>query len=166
MPTHFDVVVIGAGPAGEGAAMRASKGGMRTAVVDDKSQVGGNCAHLGTIPSKALRHAVKQIIRFNIDPMFRHIGEPKWFPFPIVLKRAEGIIAKQVRLRTGFYSRNRIKWYYGSARFSDSNTIQVTHPDGHIETLTADKIVIATKITGSGKSIGSRRTGFFSSHKV
>ena len=93
---RYDVVVIGSGPAGEGAAMNASKHGKRVAVVEEKDVVGGNCTHLGTIPSKALRHAVKQIITFNTNTMFRDIGEPRWFSFPRVLKSAEKVISKQV----------------------------------------------------------------------
>ncbi len=144
MPTQYDLVVIGAGPAGEGAAMRASKNGLNVAVVDEKNSVGGNCAHLGTIPSKALRHAVKQIITFNTDPMFRDIGEPRWFSFPKVLKRTERIIAKQAHLRTSFYARNRVKLYFGRARFRDDHSIEVVKKDGSIETLIAKNFVIAT----------------------
>ncbi|MBA56171.1 MAG: Si-specific NAD(P)(+) transhydrogenase [Pseudomonadales bacterium] len=144
MPTHYEVVVIGAGPAGEGAAMRASKTGLNVAMVDEKPMVGGNCAHLGTIPSKALRHAVKQIITFNTDALFRDIGEPRTFSFPKVLKRAESVIAKQVKLRTTFYSRNQVRVYSGQARFTDDHTLEVVKSDGSIETLIADKFVIAT----------------------
>src|SRR5476649_2698186 len=78
---NYDVVVLGSGPAGEGAAMNASKAGRKVAMVDSRRLVGGNCTHLGTIPSKALRHSVKQIIQFNTNPMFRAIGEPRWFSF-------------------------------------------------------------------------------------
>lgn len=144
MPTHYDLVVIGAGPAGEGAAMRASKTGMSVAMVDEKTMVGGNCAHLGTIPSKALRHAVQQIIHFNTDALFRDIGEPRSFSFPKVLKRAESVIAKQVKLRTTFYARNRVKLYHGQGRFTDDHTLEVVKADGSIETLIGDKFVIAT----------------------
>ena len=59
----YDLVVIGSGPAGEGAAINAVKQGLRVAVVDDKLLPGGNCTHLGTIPSKALRHSVRRITR-------------------------------------------------------------------------------------------------------
>ena len=51
---HYDVVVIGAGPSGEGAAMNAAKHNRRVAIIEDKPTVGGNCTHWGTIPSKAL----------------------------------------------------------------------------------------------------------------
>lgn len=141
---HYDVVVIGAGPSGEGAAMNAAKKGLKVAVIEDKSMVGGNCTHLGTIPSKALRHAVKQIIQFNTNPMFREIGEPRWFSFPRVLKSAEKVIEKQVKLRTEFYGRNRISVYTGTARFADQNTIDVFHGTQTNTRLHAKEIVIAT----------------------
>ena len=144
MPTQYNVVVIGAGPAGEGAAMRTSKSGLQVAMVDDKPVVGGNCAHLGTIPSKALRHAVKQIITFNTDSLFRDIGEPRTFSFAKVVSRAETVIAKQVKLRTTFYARNNVRGYSCRARFSDAHTLEVVKADGSIETLIADKFVVAT----------------------
>ena len=56
---QFDVLVIGTGPGGEGAAMKCSKEGLNVAVIDDDAEPGGNCTHRGTIPSKALRHAIQ-----------------------------------------------------------------------------------------------------------
>ncbi|RMF20079.1 MAG: Si-specific NAD(P)(+) transhydrogenase [Gammaproteobacteria bacterium] len=141
---HYDVVVIGAGPAGEGAAMQATKAGKRVAVIEEKPQVGGNCAHLGTIPSKALRHAVKQVIDFNTNTMFRDIGEPKWFSFPRVLRTAEKVIAKQVKLRTRFYARNRVDLFRGRAHFLDSHRVEVLSGTAAKDVLHAQKFVIAT----------------------
>ncbi|WP_419810841.1 Si-specific NAD(P)(+) transhydrogenase [Bacterioplanoides sp.] len=141
---HYDVVIIGAGPAGEGAAMNAAKNGKKVAVVEDKNMVGGNCTHWGTIPSKALRHAVKQIISFNTNPMFRDIGEPRWFSFPRVLKSAERVIAKQVKLRTQFYGRNRISVYTGKAHFVDANTVDVFNGTVSNTRLHTKEVVIAT----------------------
>lgn len=122
---HYDVVVIGAGPAGEGAAMNATKHGKRVAIIEDKPTVGGNCTHWGTIPSKALRHSVKQIITFNTNQMFRDIGEPRWFSFPRVLQSANKVIDKQVKLRTQFYSRNRVDLINGRAHFLDKNRLEI-----------------------------------------
>lgn len=141
---QYDVVIIGAGPSGEAAAMNAAKKGKKVAVIEDKQLVGGNCTHWGTIPSKALRHAVKQIIQFNTNSMFREIGEPRWFSFDGVLKNAERVIAKQVKLRTEFYGRNRVTVYTGQARFADTNTVDVYHGDQPNTRLRANEIVIAT----------------------
>ncbi|WP_432473286.1 Si-specific NAD(P)(+) transhydrogenase [Amphritea sp. HPY] len=140
----YDVIVIGSGPAGEGAAMNAAKKGRRVAVIESQDSVGGNCTHKGTIPSKALRHSVKQIIEFNTNPMFRDIGEPRWFSFPKVLKRAEKVISNQVMMRTNFYSRNRIDLFFGQAEFQDKNTILVKGTVKGDEMLRAKNVVIAT----------------------
>lgn len=141
---HYDVVVIGAGPAGEGAAMNATKHGQRVAMVEDKQTVGGNCTHWGTIPSKALRHSVKQIITFNTNSMFRDIGEPRWFSFPRVLQHAEKVMAKQVKLRTQFYARNRVDLFNGEAHFVDKNRVELRGGTRANEVLHAKTFVIAT----------------------
>ena len=73
---HFDVIVIGSGPGGEGAAMGLTKAGLNVAIIEKESSVGGGCTHWGTIPSKALRHAVSRIIEFNNNPLLlrRRVG--------------------------------------------------------------------------------------------
>jgi len=140
---HYDVVVIGAGPGGEGAAMNATKHGKRVAIIEDKPTVGGNCTHWGTIPSKALRHSVKQIITFNTNQMFRDIGEPRWFSFPRVLQNAQKVIGKQVKLRTQFYSRNRVDLINGRAAFLDRNRVEV-RGNKSVEILHFKQAIIAT----------------------
>ena len=66
----YDAIVIGSGPGGEGAAMGLVKQGARVAVIERYHNVGGGCTHWGTIPSKALRHAVSRIIEFNQNPLY------------------------------------------------------------------------------------------------
>lgn len=140
---HYDVVVIGAGPSGEGAAMNATKSGKRVAIIEDKQTVGGNCTHWGTIPSKALRHSVKQIITFNTNQMFRDIGEPRWFSFPRVMQNAHKVIGKQVKLRTQFYARNRVDLINGCASFLDANRLEIRGNKSH-EIVHFKQAVIAT----------------------
>ena len=141
---NYDVVVLGAGPAGEGAAVNAAKLGRRVAVVEERNMVGGNCVHLGTIPSKALRYSVKQIIQFNTNPMFRVIAEPRDFSFPDVLKSAEAVINLQVRSRHSYYARNRIDLFYGKGSFADANTIELVNADGAVDRLVTREVIIAT----------------------
>lgn len=139
----YDVLVIGTGPAGEGAAMMATKHGKRVAIIDERPVVGGNCTHMGTIPSKTLRHAVKQIMDYNNNPMFREVSEPKYFKYPNVLDAARRVIDKQVALRAKFYARNRVNVIHGRAEFAGPNSLQI-HDENGIETVTAAEIVIAT----------------------
>jgi NAD(P) transhydrogenase len=139
----YDVLVIGTGPAGEGAAMMATKHGKRVAIIDERPVVGGNCTHMGTIPSKTLRHAVKQIMDYNNNPMFREVSEPKYFKYPNVLDAARRVIDKQVALRAKFYARNRVNVIHGRAEFAGPNSLQI-HDENGVETVTAAEIVIAT----------------------
>ncbi|MEA3250056.1 MAG: Si-specific NAD(P)(+) transhydrogenase [Pseudomonadota bacterium] len=141
---NYDVVVIGTGPAGESSAINAAKHGKRVAVIEKQPAVGGNCTHWGTIPSKALRHQVKQIMQFNTNRMFRDIGEPRWFSFPRVLERSRATIEQQVEMRTTFYARNRIDVFFGVARFKDEHTLVVRDNHEGAEELVAQRIVVAT----------------------
>lgn len=141
---QFDVVIIGTGPAGESAAMNAHKNGLAVALVDGRKLVGGNCTHQGTIPSKALRHSVHSIMKFNRNPLFRAISEPKLLTFSQVLQSAEEVIAKQVSMRARFYSRNHVQLFHGVASFQDANTISVRNEEEESITLTAEHFIIAT----------------------
>ena len=139
--THYDIIVIGAGPAGEAAAMNAHKNGRKVAVICDLEDVGGSCTHYGTIPSKALRHSVKQIMQFNSNPMFRDFGDVRNLSFVQIIKHAQRVIDQQVRMRADFYERNRIKIFRGVASFVDANTLKIK---GLSTPLTADYFIIAT----------------------
>ena len=141
---NYEVLVIGSGPAGEGAAMAAVKNGKRVGMVEYRAMMGGNCVHKGTIPSKSLRHAVKQVIRFNNNTLFREIGDPRSLSFPRVLTSARKVIPKQVELHSEIFARNRVKVHIGQARFDGPNTIIVRAPDGAQDTITASNIVLAT----------------------
>ena len=135
MADRYDVIVIGSGPGGEGAAMKATKEGKIVAVVDDLPQVGGNCTHKGTIPSKALRQAIQQLV---------DTGKFREAKFQDLLASAESVIAEQVDLRQGFYERNLVEVIYGRGAFEDSNTLTVTREGGVMERIQADGFVIAT----------------------
>ncbi|EDP57641.1 soluble pyridine nucleotide transhydrogenase [Vibrio sp. AND4] len=141
---HYDVIVIGSGPGGEGAAMGLAKAGFNVAIVEKESSVGGGCTHWGTIPSKALRHAVSRIIEFNSNPLFCGNNTSLHATFSDILGHATSVIDKQTRLRQGFYDRNACTLLFGTARFLDKYSIAVMQSDGTEEVYTADKFVIAT----------------------
>ncbi|KRI90022.1 pyridine nucleotide-disulfide oxidoreductase, partial [Acinetobacter baumannii] len=140
----YDAVVLGSGPAGEGAAMKLAKAGKRVAIVDVRDQLGGNCAHVGTIPSKALRQTVSSIIRYQRDPMFQKVGEWKQFTMKQVLRNAHKVIQQQVDTHTRFYDRNKIGVFHGRAYIQDKNTVLVFSHEGIKETIICKQIVIAT----------------------
>lgn len=139
----FDAIVIGSGPGGEGAAMGLVKQGARVAVIERHFSVGGGCTHWGTIPSKALRHAVSRIIEFNQNPLYSDNSRILKSTFPDILRHADNVINQQTRMRQGFYERNHCQLFSGDAEFIDANTLSVSYPDGTRDTLTADNIIIA-----------------------
>ncbi|HHX8500062.1 Si-specific NAD(P)(+) transhydrogenase [Vibrio diabolicus] len=141
---HYHVIVIGSGPGGEGAAMGLTKAGLNVAIVEKESSVGGGCTHWGTIPSKALRHAVSRIIEFNSNPLFCRNNTSVHATFSDILGHAKSVIDKQTRLRQGFYDRNSCTLLFGTARFIDNYSIAVMQSDGTEEIYSADKFVIAT----------------------
>ncbi|MGD8275615.1 MAG: Si-specific NAD(P)(+) transhydrogenase [Thiohalocapsa sp.] len=140
----FDSIIIGAGPAGEGAAMKLAKAGQRVAVVEAHTQVGGGCTHWGTIPSKALRHSIQMLADYRRNPLFHHTVDQAEVEFPDLLRAADSVIDHQVRTRYRYYQRNRVEVVFGRARFVDAHRIDVVRPDGASESLRAEHFVIAT----------------------
>ena len=141
---HYDVIVIGSGPAGEGAAMQLSKKGLDVAVIESQDQVGGNCTHKGTIPSKALRHAIQLLADYRHHPLFEHTLGVMDVSWPQLLKTADRVIGDQVSMRHRFYTRNRVHIIHGTAQFTDEKHVLISHPGGNELLLSADKFIIAT----------------------
>ncbi|MEX0373849.1 Si-specific NAD(P)(+) transhydrogenase [Spiribacter pallidus] len=141
---HFDAIVLGSGPGGEGAAMKLAKSGRSVAMVERYREVGGGCTHWGTIPSKALRHNIRRLMEYNDSPLFRKAGEPRHLSFPTMLGHARQVIDDQVGLRSRFYLRNDVPILKGPARFVGPHEIAVTDPDGTVNHYSADRFLIAT----------------------
>ena len=97
MKNQYNVIVIGSGPGGEGAAMKCAKEGLHVAICDYFSMIGGSCTHTNTIPSKALRHASQILYETN------SLNEAS---FQTLLTKAEIVIQEQFNLRKSFYERN------------------------------------------------------------
>ncbi len=141
--SEHDVIVIGSGPGGEGAAMRAAKAGASVLLVERFGQVGGGCTHWATIPSKALRYSIRRVMEVRRSPLFAHVATGLDVSFPALLRAAEHVIADQVALRRDFYLRNHVTIVHGHARFLDANTLQVQVNDGPTQVLRAKKFMIA-----------------------
>ena len=140
----FDVVVIGSGPGGEGAAMNAAKNHLKVALVERHMEVGGGCTHWGTIPSKALRHAVQTLHNIRRNPLLKEASSVLKLTFPQILANANRVIETQVSARRRFYERNRIPVFGGHARFIDGQTLEVRSSTGSTTTLRGKHFVIAT----------------------
>ncbi len=142
--SDYDVIVIGAGPAGYVCAIRATQLGLKTAIVD-KQWLGGVCLNVGCIPSKSLlRNA-------DIAHTLRERGKEFGFSFEN-LKLDYGVAVKRSRQVSdrltkgvGFLMRkNKIEVFMGSARLTARDTVSVTDKGGKTTELKAKNIVIAT----------------------
>lgn len=142
--SHYDAIVIGSGPGGEGAAMMLAKGGKKVAMIERYGKIGGGCTHWGTIPSKSLRHAVQQVADYRNDPLLRQVVGPVDIAYPALLKSAESVIAQQTSVRERFYYRNHVDIISGHARFADARSVEVQTERGTDERYHADYFVIAS----------------------
>jgi NAD(P) transhydrogenase len=135
--------VIGSGPGGEGAAMKAAKDGKDVLVVERYVEVGGACTHWTTIPSKALRHAIQRYMEAKENPLLRPLLEAAELDYPQLVSSAEAVIQQQAHMRRSFYERNRVPVVHGTARFVDPHTVAVGDPQGAVEHYQADHFVVA-----------------------
>lgn len=140
----YDVVVIGTGPGGEGAAMQASKLGKSVAAVERYDDIGGACTHRGTIPSKALRFAIFQMTTAMNNVVLRDAVHLQNLSFAELRQSASSVIEKQVDMRQSFYDRNHVPLFHGHGRFLDAHTLEVRDDRGIAKTITSESFVIAT----------------------
>ncbi len=141
---EFDAIVIGTGPAGEGAAMMLAKNRRRVAVIERAEEVGGGCTHYGTIPSKALRHAVKTLSDLKANPLLDGLAGSLNVSLPRLLSTADDVVEAQVAMRRRFYDRNNVPVLEGSARFIDAQTLSIEPHLGEAQQVRAPQIIIAT----------------------
>ncbi len=125
--------------------MKAKKSGKSVCVVDQRPLVGGNCTHTGTIPSKALRHAIQRLVDTPVMfPELRTQVAQSAHQFKELMRAASQVISRQVGLRATFYERNQVDVLHGRARLLDANTVEVTETRGASDLLVAKAVVIAT----------------------
>ncbi len=132
----IDVVVIGSGPAGQKAAIQAAKAGKRVAIIERERQVGGNCVHTGTIPSKSLReHALRQRVR-RVDLSAE--------PMRSLLDGVGKTIAAHDAYMAAQLERNHVTLLRGRASFIDRRTLLLRRIDGSASRVIAPIIIVAT----------------------
>ena len=141
--THFDVVVLGAGPGGYVAAIRAAQLGLKAAVVEEKYW-GGVCLNVGCIPSKALLRNAELAHLFRVDKKLYGISGDVSFDFGAAFKRSRTVADGRVKGVHFLMKKNGITEFDGRGTFTDSKSMQVALTSGGEETLTFDNCVIAT----------------------
>ncbi len=143
MTSHFDVVVLGAGPGGYVAAIRAAQLGLKTAVIEEKYW-GGVCLNVGCIPSKALLHNAELAHTFHTQAATFGISGEVSFDYGVAFDRSRQVAEGRVKGVHYLMKKNGITEYDGRGTFRDANTLDVAKADGGTETVTFDNAIIAT----------------------
>lgn len=141
--THYDVVVIGAGPGGYVAAIRAAQLGLTTAIVEPKYW-GGVCLNVGCIPSKALLRNAELAHIFTKEAKQFGISGEATFDFGVAFDRSRKVAEGRVAGVHFLMKKNKITEIHGYGKFTDANTLAVDLNEGGTETLTFDNAIIAT----------------------
>ncbi|KAE8213830.1 hypothetical protein CF319_g1924 [Tilletia indica] len=142
----YDVVVIGGGPGGYVAAIKAAQLGLKTACIEKRGTLGGTCLNVGCIPSKALLHnshlyhqAQHEFKARGID-----VGEIK-VNLPNMLKTKEDSVKGLTRGVEGLFKKNKVEYIKGAASFASPTSLNVTlNGDGGETQVEAKNIIIAT----------------------
>lgn len=140
-----DLLVIGSGPAGQKAAIQASKLGKSVVVVDKLPQPGGNCLYNGTIPSKSLREAIIDLTRFNERSFEGAEFHPQNVSISQLQKRLYKVIEEERILIERQFTKNNIRLLHGTARFENPHIVMIVDEDFRLRfQIEASVIVIAT----------------------
>ena len=134
---QYNVTVIGSGPGGYVAAIRAAQLGFKTAIIEKYNTLGGTCLNVGCIPSKALldssehfSNAKEHFAEHGID-----IPAPK-VNFGQMIKRKGDVVKANVDGIAYLMKKNKIDVHTGTGSFVDKNTIKITTADGKESTIT------------------------------
>jgi dihydrolipoamide dehydrogenase len=151
MSDQFDVIVIGGGPAGYHAAIRAAQLGLKTACVDNfvgkdgKLALGGTCLNVGCIPSKALLDSSKQF--YNLTHMFGDHGisaKDAKIDVGTMIGRKDKIVKQFTGGVALLFKGNKITPFYGTGKLLKDHQVEITAADGTQQTITGTNVIIAT----------------------
>jgi dihydrolipoamide dehydrogenase len=150
MSPTYDVLVIGAGPAGYVAAIRAAQLGLKTACVDDfigkdgKPALGGTCLNVGCIPSKALLESTKQFhaLKHSFKDHGISAGEPS-MDVPTMIGRKDKIVKQLTGGIATLFKANKVTAYAGRGKLLAGKKVEITGHDGNVEVVAAHHIILA-----------------------
>jgi dihydrolipoyl dehydrogenase len=139
----YDVIVLGSGPGGYSAAVRAGQYGLKTAIIEKDPKLGGTCLHVGCIPAKAFLHAADVWQRFlHSTEEGIHCENPR-LDFPLVSDRKNKIVSKHAQGVEFLMKKNKVDWLKGYGRLAGPGKIEVASDSGK-QTYEARNIVVAT----------------------
>lgn len=144
-PTQADVVIIGGGPGGYVAAIRAAQLGLSTVCVEMDKTLGGTCVNVGCIPSKALLSSTEHYEFARLHAAAHGVKiEGVSVDLPTMLKRKDEVVAQNTRGVEYLFKKNKITWAKGRGTLRAGNVIDVTAEDGAVTSYAAKDVIIAT----------------------
>ncbi len=144
--TQYDVAIIGSGPGGYVAAIRCAQLGMKTAIIEKYSTLGGTCLNVGCIPSKALldsSHHYEDAVKHFEEHGIEIPGEVK-VNLEKMISRKQGVVDMTTKGIQFLMDKNKIDVYEGVGSFKDATHINITKNNGLVETIAAKNSIIAT----------------------
>ena len=141
---QYDVVIIGGGPGGYNAAIRAGQLGLKVACVEKRATLGGTCLNVGCIPSKALLHASELYEMAEKDFAGWGIDASVTLNLPNMMKQKADSVGQLTKGVEFLFKKNKVDWIKGAGAITGPGAVAVTAEDGSKTTLETKNIVIAT----------------------
>jgi len=160
---QYDLVVIGGGPGGYVAAIRAAQLGMKAAVVEKEDRLGGTCLRVGCIPSKALLESSHKLEEAGHEFAQHgiHVGGVS-FDLAAMMKRKEDVVATLAKGIEALLAKNKIARVRGTGRLAGAGRVEVAAADGTRSILEAPRIILAVgsvSVVLPGIEVDGRRVG-------
>ena len=145
MTDHYDVVIIGAGPGGYVAAIRAAQLGLKAACVESRGSLGGTCLNIGCIPSKALLQSSEKFAEVgrDLDEHGVKVSEVS-LDLGTMMGRKDNVVTALTRGVEFLFRKNKVDWLKGKGRIAAPGRVVVIGADGAMQELETGSIVIAT----------------------
>ncbi len=141
----YQLVIVGSGPGGYIAAIRASQLGMKTAIVEKDKTLGGTCLNVGCIPSKALL-ASSELFHLAKERFAAHgiVAKDVSLDLGAMMKRKSEVVGKLTGGVAFLMKKNKVDVISGKGKLTGPNALTVTDSNGNVKTVTAEKILLAT----------------------
>jgi dihydrolipoamide dehydrogenase len=140
---QFDVTVIGAGPGGYVAAIKAAQNGKKVGLIE-RDKLGGICLNWGCIPSKALLKSAELYQQFKKAEEFGITCKDLRFDFSKIIQRSRGVADRISKGVEYLMKKNKIEVVYGEARFKDRSTIEVSKDGKVVDLIKSKHVILAT----------------------